>query len=115
MITEFRRYRCAVEDLPDLEHRFRHLAAPLFAAHGFRVAGAWTPARTGAADTGPTGALLYALRWDDADAMADGWRRFGDDPTWTGGRDTPRYARLRPDITSTTWKAADFLDPVGRP
>ncbi|MEV6120466.1 NIPSNAP family protein [Streptomyces sp. NPDC052077] len=109
MITEYRRYRCAPDDAPDLEHRFRHLAAPLFAAHGFRVAGAWTPARTGTA-----GDFLYAVHWSDTQAMAEGWQRFRDDPAWQRGRRHPRYERLRPEITSTVWRPADFVGPAGR-
>ncbi|KDQ71200.1 NIPSNAP family protein [Streptomyces halstedii] len=104
MITEFRRYRATAGDLPDLTHRFAHVVTPLFSAHGFRVEGAWTP--TG---PGPAHELLYAVGWSDEEAMADGWRRFKEDPAWERARETPRYSGLRPDITSTTWTPAEFL------
>lgn len=104
MITEFRRYRVTAEDLPDLTHRFTHIVTPLFIAHGFRVEGAWT-----LTVPGPAHELLYAVCWSDEEDMADGWRRFREDPAWQRAREIPRYSGLRPDITSTTWTPAEFL------
>src|SRR5664279_758572 len=82
-VYELRTYHCAPGRLQALKARFRDHTTKLFAKHGMKNIGYWTPAD--APDSQNT--LIYILAHDSRDAAKKSWTEFGSDPDWKAVRD----------------------------
>lgn len=83
-LFELRIYKALPGKLSDLNARFRHHTTRLFAKHGMKNIGYWTPLEKekGADDT-----LVYLLAHNDRDAAKRSWAAFREDPVWVAARD----------------------------
>lgn len=77
-VFELRTYTATPGNLDNLHARFRDHTTRIFAKHGMRVVGYWTPVdEEKAEDT-----LIYILEHASMEAAGASWRAFGQDPEW---------------------------------
>lgn len=77
-LYELRIYKANEGKLAALHSRFRDHTQDIFATHGMRSYGYWSPTEgTKAGDV-----LIYILEYDDRDAAKAGWKAFFADPRW---------------------------------
>ncbi len=77
-LYELRVYQANEGRLDALHARFRDHTQDIFASHGMRSYGYWSPTEgTKAGDV-----LIYILEYDDRDAAKAGWKAFFADPKW---------------------------------
>ncbi len=103
MIYELRTYWAAAGKLDALNQRFRTLTLGIFAKHGLRVIGFWTPSPRSA----ESGDLVYLLAFPDKAAMAAAWDAFRADPDWQAGR-----AKSEVDGKLAEKVSSQLLDPT---
>lgn len=77
-VFELRTYTATPGNLDNLHARFRDHTTRIFAKHGMRVVGYWTPTDEEKADD----TLIYILEHDSMEAAGASWRAFGQDPEW---------------------------------
>jgi heme-degrading monooxygenase HmoA len=75
MIYELRTYTLVPNRRAALYRRFQSGALDLLRKHGFDILDMWEP-------TDARELLIYLLRWQDANAREESWRRFRLDPAW---------------------------------
>jgi len=81
-LYELRVYKAADGKLDDLHARFRDHTDEIFASHGMKSIGYWSPTEgTKAGDV-----LIYILEYPDRDAARASWKAFGQDPKWQAAR-----------------------------
>lgn len=90
MIHEQRIYHAMPGRMPDLLRRFETVTLPLWARHGIRQAGFWTPIVGGSNHD-----LIYLLAWESMAERETKWERFSTDPEWLEKRaETERNGAL---------------------
>jgi len=77
-VFELRTYTATPGNLDNLHARFRDHTTRIFAKHGMRVVGYWTPTDEEKADD----TLIYILEHASMEAASASWRAFGQDPEW---------------------------------
>ncbi len=77
-VYELRTYTTPPGKLADLHKRFREHTLALFAKHGMKNIGYWTPAEGPEAEN----TLIYILAHDSREAAKKSWAAFGADPEW---------------------------------
>jgi hypothetical protein len=81
-LYELRVYKAAEGKLDALHARFRDHTDDIFASHGMRSLGYWSPTEgTKAGDV-----LIYVLEYPDREAAKASWKAFGQDPKWQAAR-----------------------------
>jgi NIPSNAP protein len=77
-VYELRTYTAAEGRLPNLQARFRDHTVTIFARHGIKSVGYWTPIE------GPTAGttLVYLLEHPSRDDARKNWADFAADPEW---------------------------------
>ena len=81
-LYELRVYKAAEGKLDALHARFRDHTDGIFASHGMRSVGYWSPTEgTKAGDV-----LIYVLEYPNRDAAKASWKAFGRDPKWQSAR-----------------------------
>lgn len=103
MLYELRTYTAAPGKLAHLHERFRTVTLGLFARHGLRVVGFWTPVEA----VGSDDQLVYLLAFSDRDALESSWNAFRADPAWINAkaeseRDGPLTARVESLLLAPT-------------
>ncbi|MDB6131851.1 MAG: hypothetical protein JWM59_94 [Verrucomicrobiales bacterium] len=78
-VYELRTYTASAGNLPKLLSRFRDHTVELFAKHGMKNFGYWTPA---AGDPDSDNTLIYLLAHDSEAAQAASFAAFRADPVW---------------------------------
>ena len=81
-LYELRVYKAAEGKLDALHARFRDHTDEIFARHGMKSIGYWSP--TEGTKTGDV--LIYVLEYPDRDAARASWKAFGKDPKWQAAR-----------------------------
>ena len=77
-VFELRTYTATPGNLDNLHASFRDHTTRIFAKHGMRVVGYWSPVdEEKAEDT-----LIYILEHASMEAASASWRAFGQDPEW---------------------------------
>ncbi|NKB98621.1 MAG: NIPSNAP family protein [Pseudomonadales bacterium] len=74
-LYELRTYYTEEGKIDDLHARFRDHTIGLFAKHGIKNIGYWSPAED-------PSTLIYLIAHKDADAAKASWTAFGQDPEW---------------------------------
>lgn len=77
-VFELRTYTATPGNLDNLHARFRDHTTRIFAKHGMRVVGYWTPTDAEKAED----TLIYILEHESMEAAGASWRAFGQDPEW---------------------------------
>lgn len=81
-LYELRVYKAAEGKLDNLHARFRDHTDAIFASHGMKSVGYWSPTEgTKAGDV-----LIYVLEYPDRETARASWRAFGQDPKWQAAR-----------------------------
>lgn len=105
MLYELRTYTAAPGKLDRLHQRFREVTLGLFARHGLRVVGFWTPVGKAA----PTDVLVYLLAHPDRDAYRANWQAFQADPEWVQAKaESERDGALTANIVSQLLEPTDY-------
>jgi hypothetical protein len=74
-VYELRTYTTHEGRLPALQARFRDHTMRLFEKHGIQNVGYWIP-------LDKPNTLIYIVAHKNRDAIASGWKAFGNDPEW---------------------------------
>lgn len=83
-VFEFRDYTTTPGNLERLNARFRNHTVKLFAKHGMKNWGYWTPM---AGEPGADNRLVYLLSHASTDAAQNSFAGFRDDPKWKAARE----------------------------
>jgi hypothetical protein len=81
-LYELRVYKAAEGKLDALHSRFRDHTDGIFASHGMKSLGYWSP--TEGTRTGDV--LIYILEYPDRESANASWEAFGQDPKWQAAR-----------------------------
>jgi hypothetical protein len=81
MIYELRTYLIPPDRMPDILDRFATVTMRLFAKYHMEVLGFWTTARPE-----EEYALVYLMRFPDAETQEKAWNTFRADPEWIATR-----------------------------
>ena len=104
-VYELRTYHCLPGRLEALKTRFRDHTTKLFAKHGMKNIGYWTPAD--APDSQNT--LIYILAHDSREAAKKSWTDFGSDPEWKAVRDaSEKDGKIVEKVDSVYMTPTDF-------
>ena len=104
-VYELRTYHCMPGKLEALKTRFRDHTTKLFAKHGMKNVGYWTPADAPASqDT-----LIYILAHESRDAAKKSWADFQNDPEWKKVRDaSEKDGKIVEKVDSVYMTPTDF-------
>ena len=103
---ELRTYTAAPGKLDALHARFRDHTNALFAKHGMKVVGFWTPSDK---DKGAENTLVYLLEFPDRAAREKSWDEFRKDPQWIAARDASEAnGKLVEKVDSLFLTATDY-------
>ena len=104
-VYELRTYHCMPGRLEALKTRFRNHTTQLFAKHGMKNIGYWTPAD--APDSQNT--LIYILAHESREAAKKSWTDFGNDPEWKAVRDaSEKDGKIVEKVDSVYMTPTDF-------
>ena len=104
-VYELRTYHCAPGRLEALKTRFRDHTTKLFAKHGMKNIGYWTPAD--APDSQNT--LIYIVAHESRAASEKSWAEFNDDPDWKAVRDaSQKDGKIVEKVDSVYMTPTDF-------
>lgn len=104
-VYELRTYHCLPGRLEASKTRFRDHTTKLFAKHGMKNIGYWTPAD--APDSQNT--LIYILAHDSREAAKKSWTDFGSDPEWKAVRDaSEKDGKIVEKVDSVYMNPTDF-------
>lgn len=104
-VYELRTYVPAEGKMEALNARFRDHTVALFAKHGMRSVGYWTPA-----DTAKDGeALIYLLEHESQEAAQESWDAFRKDPDWLKAKaDSEVNGKLTEKVESKFLTPTDY-------
>lgn len=105
MLYELRTYWSPAGKADAMHARFRNVTVPLFARHGLRMIGFWTPSPV----TDESGDLVYLLVFEDPAARDAAWAAFRADPDWQAGKAASEAnGPIVSKLTSTLLSPTDY-------
>lgn len=104
-VYELRTYHCMPGRLEALKTRFRDHTTKLFAKHGMKNIGYWTPADS--PDSQNT--LIYIIAHESRAAAEKSWTEFNDDLEWKSVRDaSQKDGKIVDKVESVFMTPTDF-------
>jgi hypothetical protein len=105
-VFELRTYTASPGKFADLHNRFRKHTLGLFAKHGMKNVGYWTPSDP---DKGKDDTLIYLLAFPSREAAKSSWDAFIADPAWQ-----KVFKDSQPDGVQLAGKIESlYLEPTG--
>lgn len=104
---ELRTYYSAPGKFEALQSRFRDHTMKLFAKHGIKVVGFWTPSEGAGKDK----MLVYVCEYANKDARTAAWKAFRADPDWVKAKaESEVNGSLTEKVEETFMTSTDYAN-----
>lgn len=105
---ELRTYYAAPGKFEALQSRFRDHTMKLFAKHGIKVVGFWTPSE----GPGKDKMLVYVCEYANKEARTAAWKAFRGDPDWVKAKSESEVNGTLTEKVEETFMSSTDYSPV---